>query len=94
MRIPLAWPCVPLLAVFIAAAAASSAQTAATVIIQVHAGQPTGPYKPIWNFFGADEPNYLYAPNGKKLLGELARLSPVPVRPFQPAWERAEQPAC
>jgi len=79
MRIPLAWPCVPLLAVFIAAAAASSAQTAATVIIQVHAGQPTGPYKPIWNFFGADEPNYLYAPNGKKLLGELARLSPVPV---------------
>jgi xylan 1,4-beta-xylosidase len=48
--------------------------------IQVHAAaQPTGPYKPIWNFFGADEPNYLYAPNGKKLLGELAALSPVPV---------------
>jgi xylan 1,4-beta-xylosidase len=51
----------------------------ATVLIQVHANQPTGPYTPIWNFYGADEPNYLYAPNGKKLLSELAALSPVPV---------------
>jgi hypothetical protein len=25
------------------------------------------------------EPNYVYAPNGKKLLGELAAFSPVPV---------------
>jgi xylan 1,4-beta-xylosidase len=54
-------------------------RSAPPVPIQVHAGQPTGPYTPIWNFFGADEPNYLYAPNGKKLLGELAALSPVPV---------------
>ena len=52
---------------------------AAPVSIQVHAGQPIGPYTPIWNYFGADEPNYLYAPHGKKLLGELAALSPVPV---------------
>ena len=29
---------------------------------------------PIWNYFGYDEPNYTYAPNGKKLLGELAAL--------------------
>ena len=49
------------------------------VQIRVHAAQPTGPYTPIWNYFGADEPNYLYAPNGKKLLAELAALSPVPV---------------
>jgi xylan 1,4-beta-xylosidase len=49
------------------------------VIVQVHAGQRIEPYQPIWNYFGADEPNYLYAPNGKKLLGELAALSPVPV---------------
>ena len=54
-------------------------QPAAPISIQVHAAQPTGPYTPIWNYFGADEPNYLYAPNGKKLLGELAALSPVPV---------------
>ncbi len=50
-----------------------------TVSIRVHASQPTGPYTPIWNYFGADEPNYLYAPNGRQLLGELAALSPVPV---------------
>ncbi|MGA2538947.1 MAG: beta-xylosidase, partial [Terracidiphilus sp.] len=49
------------------------------ITIQVHAAQSTGPYQPIWSFFGADEPNYLYAPNGKKLLGELSALSPVPV---------------
>lgn len=36
-------------------------------------------YKPVWNYFGADEPNYVYAPNGKKLLHELAALSPSPV---------------
>jgi hypothetical protein len=31
---------------------------------------------PIWNYFGYDEPNYTYAANGQKLLGELAALSP------------------
>jgi xylan 1,4-beta-xylosidase len=51
----------------------------APVTISIHAAQPTGPYTPIWNYFGADEPNYIYAPNGKKLLGELSALSPVPV---------------
>lgn len=34
---------------------------------------------PIWNYFGYDEPNYTYSPSGKKLLGELAALSPAPV---------------
>jgi xylan 1,4-beta-xylosidase len=72
-----------LLAAILPAATSLFAQIPAppppTVLIQVHAAQPTGPYTPIWNFFGADEPNYLYAPNGKKLLGELAALSPVPV---------------
>ena len=33
---------------------------------------------PIWNYFGYDEPNYTYSSNGKKLLGELAALSPKP----------------
>ena len=50
-----------------------------TVRVQVHAAKPIGAYTPTWNYFGADEPNYLYAPNGKKLLGELAALSPAPV---------------
>ena len=49
------------------------------VTIAVHAGQTTGKYQPDWNYFGADEPNYIYAENGKKLLRELHDLSPVPV---------------
>jgi len=54
-------------------------QPAPNVSIQVLADQPDGPLPPIWNYFGYDEPNYTYTPNGKKLLGELAALSPVPV---------------
>lgn len=34
---------------------------------------------PIWVWFGYDEPNYTYMKDGKKLLSELAALSPVPV---------------
>src|ERR1700690_1443781 len=49
------------------------------VTIRVDAGAPIGPSKPTWAWFGYDEPNYTYAKNGRKLLGELAALSPVPV---------------
>jgi xylan 1,4-beta-xylosidase len=35
--------------------------------------------KPIWAWFGYDEPNYTTAPNGKKLLSDIAAASPVPV---------------
>jgi xylan 1,4-beta-xylosidase len=59
--------------------ASAATQGPVAVTIQVHGNQPAGPYTPIWNYFGADEPNYIYAANGKKLLGELAALSPVPV---------------
>ena len=55
------------------------AQPAAPIIIHVDAAKSIGPYTPIWNYFGADEPNYTYAPNGEKLLRELSALSPVPV---------------
>ena len=40
--------------------------------------QPEAPLTPLWNYFGYDEPNYTYAPNGKKLLTELAALGPTP----------------
>jgi xylan 1,4-beta-xylosidase len=60
-------------------APAANPPSPAVVTVQVHAARPTGPYSPIWNFFGADEPNYLYAPKGRKLLGELSALSPAPV---------------
>ena len=54
-----------------------NAQEAPTsVSIQVKANQTTRTLKPIWNYFGYDEPNYTYAPDGKKLLGELAAMSP------------------
>src|SRR6478752_587279 len=35
--------------------------------------------KPIWAWFGYDEPNYTYMKDGKKLLGEISALSYVPV---------------
>jgi xylan 1,4-beta-xylosidase len=38
-----------------------------------------GKLKPIWAWFGYDEPNYTYMKDGRKLLSELAALSPVPV---------------
>jgi xylan 1,4-beta-xylosidase len=49
------------------------------ITIEVKADQPLGDWRPIWNYFGYDEPNYTYAPNGKKLLGELAVSSSGPV---------------
>ena len=42
-------------------------------------GKTVGAYKPIYGYFGYDEPNYTYAPNGKKLIHELAALSSAPV---------------
>lgn len=49
------------------------------VSIRVDATRVVGEMKPIWAFFGYDEPNYTYMKDGKKLLSELAALSPVPV---------------
>jgi xylan 1,4-beta-xylosidase len=49
------------------------------VTIQVQADRSAGTISPIWNYFGYDEPNYTYAANGKKLLGELAALDAAPV---------------
>jgi xylan 1,4-beta-xylosidase len=48
------------------------------VTIHVEASHAEARVPPVWNFFGYDEPNYTYAPNGKKLLKEVAALSPVP----------------
>ncbi len=62
-----------------AARSCLSQDTLPKIIVEVHADQPDGPMIPIWNYFGYDEPNYTYAPNGRKLLGELAALNPAPV---------------
>ncbi len=46
------------------------------VTIRIDAGSVRGPMKPIWRFFGADEPNYAYMKDGRKLIKELGELSP------------------
>ena len=66
----------PVMTVILVFAAKSiSAETKSfPVSIQVHASHPVGEWKPVWRFFGADEPNYACLPNGRKLLGELGAL--------------------
>lgn len=59
---------------------AKSQQTPKPAVIQVDLSKKTNePLKPIWAWFGYDEPNYTYMKDGKKLLTEIAQLSPVPV---------------
>jgi xylan 1,4-beta-xylosidase len=59
--------------------AAPAAAPADRVDIRVDTAAVIGPMNPMWAWFGNDEPNYAYMPDGKKLLSELADLSPVPV---------------
>lgn len=47
--------------------------------IQVFLDKDIAPMKPIWAWFGYDEPNYTYMKDGRKLLSEIAALSNVPV---------------
>jgi xylan 1,4-beta-xylosidase len=50
------------------------AEDAAAVRVTVHADTPVGAFTPIWSYFGADEPNYIYGTHGRKLLAELGDL--------------------
>jgi xylan 1,4-beta-xylosidase len=70
-----------LAALLLAAAAPLCAAQSTTppVKLTVDATRVKGPMTPIWAWFGYDEPNYTTAPNGKKLLSDIAALSPVPV---------------
>ena len=58
--------------------AGSNPGAAFAVTISVDAAQPKGELKPIWRFFGCDEPNYACMKDGKKLLAELGQLPPSP----------------
>ena len=58
-------------------AGCATAQNAVT--IRVNAAATVGPFKPIYAYFGYDELNYTYTKNGRKLVGELATMSAVPV---------------
>jgi xylan 1,4-beta-xylosidase len=44
------------------------------VAIRVDAGKPRGPLRPIWRFFGGDEPNYATMKDGQKLMAEYGKL--------------------
>jgi xylan 1,4-beta-xylosidase len=46
------------------------------VSIRVDAAAARGPLKPIWRFFGADEPNYAYMEHGARLLRDEGSLAP------------------
>ncbi len=56
--------------------AADAAQAPFPVSVEVDAGQSIGDMKPIWRFFGADEPNYATMKDGNALLAELGSLRP------------------
>jgi len=49
------------------------------VTVKVDATRSLGPARPVWRYFGHDEPNYTYMKDGRKLLSELAALGPDPV---------------
>lgn len=57
----------------------TTADVAKPVTIRADVTKPVGPMTPVWAWFGYDEPNYTTMKDGKKLLSELAALSPVPV---------------
>ncbi|MGA8205211.1 MAG: hypothetical protein WB812_11875, partial [Woeseiaceae bacterium] len=65
--------------VLIAAGPLYAAPDEQAVTIEIDAGKTVGEMVPMWAYFGYDEANYTYLANGRKLLGELAALSPVPV---------------
>lgn len=62
-----------------AAPAQAPAAGSFRVTIRVDAARTKGAWRPIWRFFGADEPNYAYMKDGRKLLAELGRLRPQSV---------------
>lgn len=57
----------------------SSAEAVAAPRLTVDLAARGTPLKPVWAFFGYDEPNYTYMKDGKKLLSELSALSSIPV---------------
>ncbi len=72
------WKCITIVLLIICLCSSAFSQTD-SVSITVDITKDKGPMKHIWAWFGYDEPNYTYMKNGKKLLSELADLSPVPV---------------
>lgn len=62
------------LALMLLAAPASAQRLHVTM--RVDASKPVGTLRPIWRFFGADEPNYATMKDGRKLMAHLGELRP------------------
>ena len=67
---------VALLAGCAMAAQAQQAVAAFPVTVSIDARSSLGELRPVWRFFGADEPNYATMKDGEKLLGALGELRP------------------
>lgn len=59
--------------------AAQEAVNPDTISFRIDLNLETGDMNPVWAWFGYDEPNYTYMKDGRRLLTELSKLSPVPV---------------
>src|SRR5438477_575589 len=57
-----------------AAGQRQSAPSTFPVTIRIDLNHRLAPLKPIWRFFGADEPNYAYMKDGKTLLSQLGEM--------------------
>ena len=57
-------------------ARADAQDTAFPVAITVDAARTKDPVKPVWRFFGADEPNYATMKDGRSTLATLGALAP------------------
>lgn len=67
------------LALLLLAGSATLMAESFPVTIRVDAERPGPELKPIWRFFGADEPNYTYMKHGTELLGHLGEMKPKEV---------------
>ena len=68
--------CALLAVVTLPCVAQTNSATNFDVSIEVDAVNTMGPLRRIWRFFGADEPNYAYMKDGKKLIQQLGELAP------------------
>ncbi|MFY7887868.1 MAG: GH39 family glycosyl hydrolase [Spirosomataceae bacterium] len=57
----------------------ATSQTEKTVDVSVDFSKKGKIYRPIWTWFGYDEPNYTYMKDGKKLLSDIATFAKQPV---------------
>jgi xylan 1,4-beta-xylosidase len=75
-RVSSGWGALLAMLVATAAPAQTSPGAPMPVTVTVDASHAIGALKPIWRFFGADEPNYATMKDGRKLLDHLGKLRP------------------